>query len=95
MLILLIIILLVLFGSGGWYGSTRGYYGQSQFGGVFGIVVLIVLFLAVMGRLQRTRRSSGRRRQAQCARRSPCSLHASQDCPMSSDASGGFVLWFQ
>jgi len=38
--IVLIIVLFVLFGGGGYYGYNRGYYGERGFGGGLGLIVL-------------------------------------------------------
>jgi Protein of unknown function (DUF3309) len=48
-LIVLIIILVLLFGGGGYYGY-RGGYGYWP-GGIFGLLLIIVLILALTGRL--------------------------------------------
>jgi hypothetical protein len=48
----LLLILLLLFGGGGWYGGRAGYWdGSYGLGGGLGLVLLIVVVLALLGRL--------------------------------------------
>jgi hypothetical protein len=48
-LILIIILLVILFGGGGGY-YAHSHYGAPGLGGVFGIVLIVVLVLWFMGR---------------------------------------------
>ena len=50
MSLILIIILLVLLFGGGW-GWQAGYYGPGVFGGIGGLLVLILILWLVMGRI--------------------------------------------
>lgn len=48
---LLVIICIVLLLGGGGYGWRAGYYGPGVFGGGIGLIVLILVVLALLGRL--------------------------------------------
>ena len=49
-LILIIVVLVVLLGGGGFYGSRAGW-GGPHYGGLFGLVVLILVILWLTGNL--------------------------------------------
>lgn len=46
---LIIIILVLLLCGGGWYGVNAGYYGYAPFGGVLGLVLLIIILYWLLG----------------------------------------------
>jgi hypothetical protein len=46
-LILLIVVIGLLFGGGGYYGERVGYYGSAAFGGI-GLVGIILIIATVM-----------------------------------------------
>lgn len=51
-LILILVVLFLLFGAGGWYGGHAGYWNQGVgLGGGLGLVLLIVVVLALLGKL--------------------------------------------
>ena len=48
-LVLLVIILVVLFGSGGFYGYNRGFHGGRSYGGGLGLLVLLLVLFLIFG----------------------------------------------
>ena len=44
-----IVVLLLLFGGGVFYGYRSGYHGGRDFGGILGLLVLLVLYLIFGG----------------------------------------------
>ena len=42
MTLILIIVVLLLFGGGGFYGYRSGYYGRGGFGGILGLLVVVL-----------------------------------------------------
>jgi hypothetical protein len=44
-LIVLLILILLLFGGGGFYGYRPGYYGGRGFGGLLGLILIVVVYL--------------------------------------------------
>ena len=53
-LILIIVLLLLLFGGGGFYGYRSGHYGGRGFGGILGLLVLLLVLIPdLRGRVSR------------------------------------------
>ena len=50
-LILIILVLLLIFGGGGYWGVRQGWYGVGPFGGFLGLAIVVIIILAVMGRI--------------------------------------------
>ena len=48
-LVLIIVVLLLLFGTGGFYGYRSGYYGRGGFGGILGLLVLLAVLYLIFG----------------------------------------------
>jgi hypothetical protein len=48
-LVLSTVLLLLLFGTGGFYGYRSGYYGRGGFGGILGLLVLLAVLYLIFG----------------------------------------------
>jgi len=48
-LILIVVVVLLLFGTGGFYGYRSGYYGRGGFGDILGLLVLLAVLYLVFG----------------------------------------------